>query len=231
MLGALLLGFVLGMKHALDADHVAAVAALGTGTASVSDRVKLAGLWGLGHAGALLSMGVAVLAFGLGMPPAVAHAFEGLVGIMLIVLGADVLRRLRSRRVHFHTHRHGDGMLHFHAHAHDRATVHVASTHVHEHPATTVPRAVVVGSIHGLAGSAALMLVALGASRSTAEAVLYLVLFGVGSIVGMCALSLAISLPLRRVALGGATQTLERLLGVCTIALGSWITVSALVAR
>jgi cytochrome c biogenesis protein CcdA len=214
------------MKHALEADHVAGVAALATRVSSVGDRVRLAGMWGVGHAGAITVVGVAVLALGLGLPPALARGFEGMVGIMLILLGADVLRRFRSRHVHFHAHRHDDGTLHFHAHAHEPSRVHLPADHAHEHPRTG--RALLVGTAHGLAGSAALLLVSLGAAHSTADAVAYLALFGVGSIVGMCALSLAISLPLRHLSrgLGSPAHVLEGVVGVLTIALGSWIALS-----
>lgn len=229
MLGSLLLGLLLGMKHALEADHLAAVASLATRASSVTDRVRLAGLWGLGHTGAILAMGVAVLALGLALPQELAHAFEGLVGIMLIGLGADVLRRLRSHRVHFHAHRHDDGTLHFHAHAHAPAAVHRPADHVHEHPPAA--RALLVGGVHGLAGSAALLLVPLGAARDVADAVAWLALFGIGSIVGMCALSLAVALPLRRLShgLASASRVVEGVVGVATIVLGGWIAVTAFV--
>lgn len=228
MVGPLLLGFLLGMKHALEADHVAAVAALATRSPSVGDRIKLAGTWGLGHAGTIVVFGAAVLALGLSLPPALAHAFEGAVGLMLIGLGADVLRRLRTRRVHFHTHQHGDGTLHFHAHAHERSPRHEPGHHVHEHPRSPLPRALLVGTVHGLAGSAALVLLSLEMARSAPQAFAYVAMFAVGSLVGMCALSLAISLPLRLLPerLGLASRGLEGALGVLTIVLGSWIAVT-----
>jgi hypothetical protein len=221
---ALLLGLLLGMKHALEADHVAAVASLATRSASAAERVKLAGAWGLGHAGTILVLGGSLLALGLTLPPALGRAFEAGVGLLLVVLGADVLRRLWRRRVHFHVHRHGDGTAHLHAHAHERARPHAAD-HEHAHPERLLPRALLVGSVHGLAGSAALVLLSLELGRSTAQALLYLLAFGVGSILGMTALSLAISVPLRLSArrLGGAWRGLEGALGVLTIGLGSWM--------
>jgi hypothetical protein len=229
LLAPLALGFLLGMKHALEADHVAAVAALSTRSSSVAERVKLAGMWGVGHAGTIVLAGAIVLALGLSLPPTLSSTFEAAVGVMLIVLGADVLRRLRSWRVHFHTHRHDDGTLHFHAHAHD----HAPATHVHEHAASPLPRALVVGSLHGLAGSAALLLLSLEMARSALEAFGYLACFAVGSIAGMCALSLAISLPLQVLParLAAAGRGLEGALGVLTIALGAWITVTAVLGR
>jgi uncharacterized membrane protein len=225
ILGPLLLGFLLGMKHALEADHVAAVAALATRSSSTRERMTLAGMWGLGHAGTLVLVGTGVLALGVSLPPVLARTFEGIVGVMLIFLGVDVLRRLRRRGVHLHRHQHEDGTVHVHAHAHEGSV-----GHVHVHPPRTVPRALLVGSLHGLAGSAALLVLAVGMAQSAAQAFAYLALFGLGSIVGMCALSLAISLPLRHLPhhLGSASWGLEGALGTLTIALGSWIAVAVL---
>lgn len=226
-LAPLALGFLLGLKHALDADHVAAVAALATRAASAADRVRLSGLWGLGHAVTLFACGALLLALGAQVPPALAAALEGLVGVVLVALGVDVLRRLRRRGVHVHAHRHGDGTLHVHAHAH----AHAAADHAHAHPDGLLPRAFAVGTVHGLAGSAALVLLSLEAARTTAQALAYLALFGLGSIAGMCALSLAISLPLRRVPTRAVGRGLEGALGALTIALGSWIAVGVALGR
>jgi hypothetical protein len=229
VLGPLALGFLLGMKHALEADHVAAVAALATRSPTTGDRVKLAGLWGVGHAAALLVFGAAVIGLGLSIPPALATGLEGLVGVVLVGLGIDVIRRMRRRRVHVHAHAHGDGAVHIHAHAHEDAT----ADHTHEHPGGMLPRALLVGTAHGLAGSAALVLLSLQVARSTAQALAYLGLFALGSIAGMCLLSLAISLPLRLVPghPSGAHRGLEGALGVLTIVLGSWIAVGIALGR
>jgi hypothetical protein len=225
MVGALLLGFVVGMKHALEADHVAAVATLATRSASLGERVKLAGMWGAGHAGTLLLLGGAALGLGLSLPDPVARMLEGAVGIMLIVLGIDVLRRLRSRGVHLHWHRHGDGPAHLHAHAHAEPGAAERGVHAHAHPTRLLPRALVVGSVHGLAGSGALVVLSLELARSTAHALLYLAAFGLGSIAGMAALSLVISLPLRGASarLGAAWHVVEGALAVVTIGLGCWM--------
>lgn len=218
-------GVLLGMKHALEADHVAAVAALATRSSSVAERVKLATMWGVGHAGTLVAVGGVLLALGLSLPPALARLFESAVGVMLIVLGVGVLRRLRARRIHFHAHRHDDGRVHFHAHAHGAAVAHDAAAHAHEHPTRLLPRALLVGSMHGLAGSAALVLIALEGTRSSLQALGGLALFGLGAVIGMVALSLVISVPLRvsSARLGAADRGLEAALGVLTVLLGTWI--------
>jgi len=231
MIPILLLGLLVGMKHALEADHVAAVATLATRSASLGERVKLAGMWGLGHAGTLMLFGGTVLALGVSLPDRVARTFEGVVGLMLVALGLDVLRRLRRRGVHFHRHRHGDGRQHLHAHAHDSGTA-PAGAHDHEHARGLPLRALLVGTMHGLAGSAALVLLSLELTRSTAQALLYLAAFGIGSVAGMAALSLAISLPLRVASgrFGTAWRLVEGALGVVTVALGCWMAALLLAA-
>lgn len=225
MTGILLLGFLVGMKHALEADHVAAVATLAARAASPCERVRLASVWGAGHAGTILLLGGTVLALGRSLPDGVARTFEGLVGLALVALGLDVLHKLRRRRIHFHRHRHADGVVHFHAHAHADDAAHDG----HPHP-TLARRALVVGGLHGLAGSAALVVLSLESTRSTAEALAYLATFALGSVAGMAALSAAISVPVRLSAarLGTAWRLVEGALGVVTIALGGWMAAAIL---
>lgn len=230
MLGALLLGFLLGVKHALEADHVAAVATLATRSASLRARVKLASMWGVGHATTLLVLGGSLLVLDLSLPERVTRVLDGLVGLMLVALGADVLRRLRARGVHLHWHRHDSGPVHFHAHAHDESPLGPAAHHGHSHPEQLLPRAVLVGSLHGLAGSAALVVLSLELTQSTAQALIYLATFGLGSVAGMAALSLAISMPARMSSrrLGPVWNMVEGALGVLTIGLGCWMAGSVL---
>ena len=107
MTTVLTFGFLIGLRHALEADHVAAVASLVMTSRSLRQSVRLGAAWGLGHALTLLVVGGLLLASGKALPPGVAHWLEVVVGVMLIGLGADVLRRLIRQRVHFHSHRHG----------------------------------------------------------------------------------------------------------------------------
>ena len=108
MISILLLGLLLGMKHAIEADHVAALATLATRSQSLAQTVKLGAVWGLGHTLTLLLFGGLVLALDLVMPERLAQALEFAVGIMLVLLGLDVLRRISRERVHFHIHRHAE---------------------------------------------------------------------------------------------------------------------------
>ena len=159
------------------------------------------------------------------MPERIAHLFEFAVGIMLVLLGADLLRRLIAARVHFHMHRHGDGTAHFHAHSHAGEADHAASRHDHVHARGLPVRALAVGLMHGLAGSAALILLTAGQIDSLLWALAYLALFGIGSLIGMAALSVVIAIPLQRLArsLSWAHNALGATVGLGTIGLGAWI--------
>jgi sulfite exporter TauE/SafE len=226
ILALLSFGFLLGLRHALDADHVAAIAALATRTRSAREAAKLGGLWGAGHAVALLGFGAILIAVGASVPPRVAHALELLVGVVLIALGLDVLRRARRRGIHVHVHEHEDGVRHLHVHAHEHAAPHDHAAHDHDHVRGLGPRALAVGGLHGLAGTAALVLLSVEAIPSRAAALAYLLVFGAGSIIGMAAFSAAISLPLRG---GGrrvehAHRGLEVAYGLFATGLGLWIT-------
>ncbi len=196
MTAILFLGLLLGLQHALEADHLAAVASLSTRAGSLRTAVQQGAAWGLGHTVTLLVLGGALLLIGRTLPTWTAYALEFAVGLMLVLLGADVLRRVWRRRVHFHAHDHG-GRRHFHAHSHGRGTDHDTDPHHHSHQARLPIRAVLVGMMHGLAGTAALLVVALGSVESVAQGLAYILVFGLGSIIGMSVLAVVISLPLR----------------------------------
>lgn len=222
MTGVLLLGFLIGVRHAVEADHVAAVATLATRSCSIADTVRQGAVWGLGHTLTLLLFGSAVLLLDAVMPERAAHALEFAVGVMLVVLGFDVLRRMLKARIHFHTHRHADGAEHFHAHAHDPGTGHDPAHHDHKHARGFPFRALFVGLMHGMAGSAALILLTLETVSSPAVGIMYIALFGLGSIAGMAALSVVIAIPLRYSAHGltWLHNGLQGVIGVATITLG-----------
>lgn len=193
----LILGFLLGMKHATEADHLAAVATLATRQHSLAQTMKQGIAWGLGHTITLIVFGGVVLALGKSIPEHMAQALELGVGIMLVVLGLDVLRRLIRNRVHFHVHAHESGAQHVHAHSHFGEGLHRSSRHDHPHSQPFPLRALAVGMMHGMAGSAALILLSLEAVQSFSMGIVYILLFGCGSIVGMALLSVVIAIPLR----------------------------------
>jgi sulfite exporter TauE/SafE len=195
VISVLLLGFTLGLKHALESDHLAAVATMATGAKSLGRALRHGAMWGVGHTVTLLVVGGSVLVLGRAIPRRTTDALELLVGVVLIWLAVDVIRRVRA--LHVHRHGHGDGASHLHAHSHAPEESHVPSAHVHPHPAIRPRRALIVGMVHGLAGSAALVVVTAQAITSPAVGVLYMLIFGLGSIVGMSLVSLGIALPLQ----------------------------------
>jgi cytochrome c biogenesis protein CcdA len=221
MLGILGLGFLLGMQHALEADHIAAVSSIAACRSRVSDIIKHGLTWGLGHTLTLFVFaGIAIL-LGRAIPDTVAKPIEAAVGIMLIGLGAHVLWRLWRDRVHFHRHGHADGTVHFHAHSHaGDALPHARAAHIHEHGFRW--RTLLVGLMHGMAGSAALLLLAVTQATSPAAGLGYVALFGIGSMIGMGVLSAVIAVPLAASArfLTVANRALQGAVGIVTIAIG-----------
>jgi sulfite exporter TauE/SafE len=184
MLTTLGLGFALGLRHATEADHLAAVSAIVSERRNLRDSAMVGALWGAGHTGSLLAAGVVVLGLGYIIPERVANFLELGVAIMIIFLGARLLR------VHFHRHSHGD-RSHVHAHFGD-------DPHPGLHGGLRGWRPALIGVVHGLAGSAALTLLVLTEVVQTRGAALgfaYLLIFGIGSIAGMLAMSSLIGLP------------------------------------
>lgn len=190
------LGLTFGLKHALDADHLAAVASIASERRSVLSSTLVGAWWGLGHTLALLVAGVAVILFRLQISDRVASGLELGVAAMLVWLGGRTLWTLaRSRQVHVHAHRHG-GRLHVHPHAHDHPheQTQAAAESAH-HGVPSQARPFLVGIVHGLAGSAALMLLVASTIPSPALGFVYIAAFGIGSIGGMIAMSALVGLP------------------------------------
>jgi len=216
------LGFLLGMQHALEADHIAAVSSIAARRTDVRDIVKHGLTWGLGHTLTLFVFAGAAILLGHAIPGQLARPLETAVGIMLVGLGAHVLWRLWRDRVHFHRHGHGDGTEHIHVHSHVNETVaHEKSAHLHEHGFRW--RTLLVGLMHGMAGSAALLVLAISQVANAAYGLFYVLLFGIGSMLGMAALSVVIAVPLAVSArwLTWANRGLQGIVGIVTIAIGS----------
>jgi len=168
MASFLFLGFLIGIRHALDADHVAAVMALAARGGTIGGLARQGALWGLGHSLTLLLVAGACILLGVAVPHGAERGFEAAVGAMLVLLGISVLVRLRRRGIDAHAHAHGP----------------------------LAPRALIVGAVHGLAGSGALVLLVAGTARSSATGLAYVALFGLGSVLGMASLAAAAALPL-----------------------------------
>jgi hypothetical protein len=221
MFGILGLGFLLGMQHALEADHIAAVSSIAARRSRVGDIVKHGLTWGLGHTLTLFAFAGAAILLGRAIPEHLAQPLETAVGIMLVGLGAHVLWRLWRDRVHFHRHGHGDGTVHIHTHSHAGETVpHISIAHAHAHGFRW--RSLLVGLMHGMAGSAALLVLTVSQAPNPALGLGYIALFGVGSMLGMGALSTVIAVPLAVSArwLTWANRGLQGAVGAVTIAIG-----------
>jgi hypothetical protein len=175
VLTAILLGFALGIRHATDPDHVAAVAALIARHRRVSLAARIGAAWGVGHSATVLAVGGALVALRIAVEPHWALAAELAVAVILVVLGVANLRALgRPQQAHP-----GPDAVHAHGAA-----------------AGSSRRAFGIGIAHGLGGSAAVALLALASMPTPASAAVYLAVFGLGTVLGMVALSLVLGFPL-----------------------------------
>ena len=189
-LSLLTLGFLLGARHALEADHVVAISTIAAENRSFWRSCGIGFCWGVGHTVVLLIAGLAVLAFRLSISEDWARLFEAAVGLMLIGLGLSAGLKLWRERLHVHAHIHGDGRRHVHLHSHKEEL-----SHTHRHRFRLEYKSLAVGMLHGLAGSAALLLLVVSTAGSVTGGLLYILLFGVGSIGGMVLLGAVLSVP------------------------------------
>jgi len=188
-IAVLLIGFVFGLYHAIEADHLAAVSAIVSEHKNVWTASVIGGFWGFGHTISLFVVGALVIFVKFQITERTEGILEGIVGIMLVLLGLNAIRKIfTAQKIHAHTHEH-DGHEHSHLHIH-----HEEKTEKSHH--RFAPRSVLVGMVHGLAGSAGLMLLVLPTISSAGVALLYIAIFGIGSIAGMMIMSLLMGLPL-----------------------------------
>ena len=227
-LAALILGFLLGLKHATDADHVVAVSTIVSEYRNAWRGIWVGGSWGLGHTTPLLALGAIILIFKeavLDRYDSVAPVFEFGVGVMLVFLGAQVFWNLRRGRLHLHEHVHDAG-----------PHVHIHSTHDPvDDPSVETPhglfnpgkpffrvKSYAIGVVHGLAGSAAVMLLLLPQISYFWVGIGYLLLFGVGTMLSMAAITLLLGVPF---ALTGGFQRINRAVsgvaGVASVVMGA----------
>lgn len=215
-LAILIVGFVLGMRHATDPDHVIAVSTIVSRERSIARAALIGILWGCGHTITIVAVGAAIIVFGLAIPVRAGLTMEFSVGLMLILLGVLNLSgamnwltqkfspghpKVEGQHAHLHEH---NSQLHLHWHAHGAGVEH--------HAASLTPparmrapfarlgvfhtlRPLFVGIVHGLAGSAAVVLLVLSTIRDPKWAVLYLLIFGLGTIAGMMLITAGIALP------------------------------------
>ncbi len=212
----LIFGFLIGLKHAVEADHLAAVSTIVAERKNVFSSTIIGGFWGVGHTLSLLIVGALVIFLKLQISETLEARLEAIVGGMLVLLGLNALRKLWQKdKVHVHAHEH-TGHQHVHLHAHEDEKQEES-----HHFMRFSPRAIGIGMVHGLAGSAGLMLIILPIISSPSVAIFYILIFGVGSIAGMMIMSLLIGLPLHLTA--GKFEILNKsLLGLAGIFSLSW---------
>jgi high-affinity nickel-transport protein len=234
-----LIGFFLGMRHATDPDHVIAVTTIVTQQRQLSRAAMVGAYWGLGHTMTIFLVGAAIILFNLVIPPRLGLSMELAVAIMLVALGGmNILSFLRAvprdlPLVHSHAHSH-DGHVHTHSHAHlpgwacepaeseptnavDRL---LSRFHIYQYL-----RPLLIGIVHGLAGSAAVALLVLSTIRNPRWAIAYLLVFGIGTIAGMMVITMAIASTLN--AVGSRYQRLTRHMalasGLISLAFGLFV--------
>lgn len=230
ILAALPFGLAIGMAHALEADHVAAVTAMRQRSDGIRAMVRRGAFWGLGHTVSLVAACLGASLLGLTMSGRLQAGVDLAVGLMIVALGANVLWRLHRDRVHVHAHDHdGERHIHFHSHAGEKAP-HTASAHRHRHIGKADGKVMAIGVMHGLAGSAAFLVLMAATAQSIGEVIAYVAVFGVGTIIGMAALSAIISLPLNLAQrLGGRYLALTTGgVGCAAIVVGSMLAVENL---
>ncbi|HZG53657.1 MAG TPA: hypothetical protein VEZ40_16130 [Pyrinomonadaceae bacterium] len=220
------LGLVFGLKHATEADHIVAVTTIVSEQRNLLRAALVGALWGAGHTISLIAVGIVVLALRVAIPELVADWLEFGVALMIIGLGLSALVRVLRRRADVHVHEHvHDDQPHAHIHFHEEGTEHTGSVPSHTHAVTRVGfKPLLVGAMHGLAGSAALTLLVLTQIASPLVGLLYLAVFGLGSIVGMLLMSCLVGLPfvLGARKLTRMSYALQATASVLSIAFGLW---------
>ena len=224
--GLLALGLVYGLKHATEVDHIVAVSTIVSEHRKLSHAALVGALWGVGHTASLIIVGTIVLVLRTAISDQLAGWLEFGVAFMIIGLGTSALFKAWVARsaLHIHSHAH-DGVSHLHLHFHEQGNAHKGTAIIHSHAVSRIGlKPTLVGMMHGLAGSAALTLLVLTQIRSFGLGLLYLAIFGIGSIVGMMVMSGLVGLPfaLSSKKLTGFHYALQLVAGVFSITFGLW---------
>jgi sulfite exporter TauE/SafE len=187
LLSVLFLGFFLGIKHAIEPDHVIAVSTIASQSKKLW-RSSLAGVfWGIGHTTTLFIFGIILIFMKGQIPKEWAMSFEFLVGILLVYLGVTSI--LSLKKVHHHEHQHNEVV---HDHFHERAE---PNPHMHQHKKISYSKSLLIGLVHGLGGSAAMVLLTMSSVTSVWEGAIYILIFGLGTTVGMLGFTTIIGIP------------------------------------
>jgi ABC-type nickel/cobalt efflux system permease component RcnA len=221
----LAVGLLFGLKHATEVDHVVAVSTIASQQRNVLQSALVGALWGAGHTASLLIVGVVVLVLRITIPESVSSWLEFGVALMIIGLGSVALWKSLKKRTDLHVHEHShDGLSHVHIHFHESNTEH-GRQQKHSHALSAIGvKPVVIGMMHGLAGSGALTLLVLTQIPSAWIGLLYLMIFGFGSIAGMLLMSGLIGLPFALTARNLSTvhYRMQLAAAVVSIVFGIW---------
>lgn len=203
------IGFLLGLRHTFDPDHIVAVSTIASRTGNIFKAATSGIFWGIGHTLTLFIVGVILIGLKATVPETVALSMELLVGIMLVILGWTTFQSFRRKKGHIHIHEHKDGERHVHFHSHTETDDHA---HDDKQISSANTKSLLIGVIHGLAGSGALVLLTMTSMNTMAEAALYILIFGIGTILGMMIFALLIGLPF--VLLSKYASNIEQKLGM-----------------
>ncbi len=214
-LTVLSIGFIVGIKHAMEPDHVIAVSTIASHTKKLG-KASLAGIfWGSGHTLTLLLVGMLLIWMKGAIPETWAMSLEFIVGIMLVYLGLTSILSFRKRSIHLRRHEH-DGNVHHHLQA-------IGYRDTHEGNKASFAKSAIIGMVHGLAGSAAMVLLTMSTVQTEWEGLLYILVFGAGTIVGMLICTTIIGIPFvlsaKNISLNAA---LTRITGLISIAFGCY---------
>jgi sulfite exporter TauE/SafE len=190
LLSVLALGFILGIKHAIEPDHVIAVSTIASQSKKLWNASLAGVFWGIGHTATLFIIGIILILLKGEIPEKWAMSLEFLVGIMLVYLGIKSIFSFKN--------------IHIHHHQHD---------HKHQHKKTTYLQSMLIGLVHGLAGSGAMVLLTMSTVKSIGEAAIYILIFGAGTVIGMLFFTTIIGIPF---VLSKKSKTISRPLGIVT---------------
>jgi len=189
LLTVLILGFILGIKHAMEPDHVIAVSTIASQSKKLGKSALAGVFWGIGHTATLLVMGVTLILMKGQIPEEWSMSLEFLVGIMLVYLGLSSIVAYRQTRTQSHLYKHEATV---HTHFHSRAAM---QSHQYDHAGISYRKSVLIGFVHGLAGSAAMVLLTMSTVSGIWQSCAYILVFGAGTIAGMMLMTTAIGIP------------------------------------
>lgn len=201
------IGFILGLRHAFDPDHFVAVSTIASRTGNLVKAAAAGLYWGIGHTITLFIVGMLFISFKATVPETLALSMEMVVGIMLVILGWTTFRNFQKKKIHVHVHKHEERETHTHFHSHEEI-----DNHSHSHIKKMEQKSLIIGMVHGLAGSGALVLLTMSSLHTVTEAAIYILVFGVGTILGMLLFATLIGLPF--VLLSKHSVQLEKKLGM-----------------